>query len=208
MKKMVLFVCACILLVTAQARYLKSTSDEKTLGDVQDEFVRQKDAFTSAGDSNGIPADDVSLATTTELTGDKLPKSINFDGNRGNLPWPVASGIVAIHFGTYTVDGVKGYSDGIYINVLPGDSVRAVADGVIAGVFDIDGSNAVIVKHDKYFTTYNNLENVPLNKGDSIKAGKALGNIITSGTGNSQLLFMINDEKGAPLDPEKWLRRA
>lgn len=157
--------------------------------------------------NNDVPAGDINTNGISDVVGDKPAKAISFEGSRGSLPWPVTAGLIAIHFGPYTVDGIKGISDGIYINLAAGDSVKAVADGVISGVYDIGGSTAVILKHEKYYTTYNNLEGIAVNKGDTVKAGKVLGIMAGTGPGESQLLFMINDDKGTPLDPERWLKR-
>jgi len=140
-----------------------------------------------------------------ESTQEGLTQSLNFES--GNLPWPVSSGIVTIHFGPYSVGGIKGISDGIYIALPIGASVKAVADGVVSAVFDLGGSSAVIVRHGKYFTTYNNLGSVSVNKGDAVKAGKVLGTTAADDAGEGQLLFMVNNEKGSPLDPERWLKR-
>ena len=216
MKKMVLAMCSCILLLSAHTQYVQSKTAAVTqpaagfaanLYTIRDKVAMQDEAFEAAGSINEAPVENIGVAGINELAGDKPAKTINFEGSRGNLPWPVAAGTVAIHFGPYAVDGIKGFSDGIYINLAAGDSVRAVADGVISGVFDVDGSNAVIIKHGKYFTTYNNLEGIDVNKGDSIKAGKVLGVTTAIDEGESQLLFMVNDEKGTPLDPERWLKR-
>jgi len=140
-----------------------------------------------------------------ESTQEGLTQSLNFES--GNLPWPVSSGIVTIHFGPYSVGGIKGISDGIYIALPVGASVKAVADGIVSAVFDLGGSSAVIVRHGKYFTTYNNLGSVSVNKGDAVKAGKVLGATAADDAGEGQLLFMVSNEKGSPLDPERWLKR-
>jgi len=216
MKKMVLAMCACILLLTAHTQTLQP----KTLTTIQvpgklaadfsmalDNVMIQDETFVAADGNNDEAVNDLDAAGISGLTGDKPTKPINFEGNRGSLPWPVTAGLVAIHFGPYPVDGIKGFSDGIYINLQAGDSIKSVADGVISGVFYVDGSNAVIIKHGKYFTTYNNLEGIAVNRGDSIKAGKLLGIATATDAGQSQLLFMINDEKGNALDPERWLKR-
>ncbi len=141
-----------------------------------------------------------------ESTQEGLTQSLSFEN--GNLPWPVNSGIVTIHFGRYQIpgSGIVGQSDGIYIALPVGASVKAVADGVISAVFDLGGQSAVIIRHGKYFTTYNNLATVSVNKGDAVKAGKVLGTTAADDTGEGQLLFMVSNEK-TNLDPERWLKR-
>lgn len=213
---MVLAMCACILLLTAHTQHIQSINALEVQGpggfaanpDIKQDQVAVRGSIAEIADGNeNAVVDETGLAVANDLSGDKPVKPINFEGSRGSLPWPVSSGTIAIHFGPYTVNGVKGFSDGVYIKLAAGDSVKAVADGVISGVFDIDGSNAVIIKHGKYFTAYNNLEGIVVNKGDSIKAGKLLGITTADDAGESQLLFMVNDDKGNPLDPERWLKR-
>jgi septal ring factor EnvC (AmiA/AmiB activator) len=145
--------------------------------------------------------------TPLESTPEGLTQSLNFENNHGSLPWPVNSGVVTIHFGPYTIPpNIHGVSDGIYIAMPVGASVKAVADGVVSSVFDLGGQQAVLIRHGKYFTTYSNLASANVNKGDEVKAGKSIGTVAADDSGEGQLLFMVTNEKGANLDPEKWLR--
>jgi septal ring factor EnvC (AmiA/AmiB activator) len=42
-----------------------------------------------------------------ESTPEGLTESLNFESNRGKLPWPVNSGFVSIHFGSYEIPGTR-----------------------------------------------------------------------------------------------------
>jgi septal ring factor EnvC (AmiA/AmiB activator) len=97
-------------------------------------------------------------ASDLEVTDEGRRMSINFEAGKGSLPWPV-NGVPTIRFGSYTIPGtrLKGQSDGLYISVPTGTSVRAVADGEVSSVYDLGGEQAVTVKHGKYFTTYSHL---------------------------------------------------
>ena len=143
-----------------------------------------------------------------ESTAEGLTYSLNFEANRGNLPWPVNTGIVAIHFGLYQIPGtgMHGQNDGITIALPVGTSVKAVADGKVSAIFDLGGQNAVLVNHGKYFTTYSNLGAVNVNKGDEVKAGKVLGAAAADDTGEGQLQFQVSNDKAIFQDPEKWLK--
>lgn len=142
-----------------------------------------------------------------ESTPEGLKVSLNFEANKLKLPWPVSSGIVTIHFGPYQLtEHLKGVSDGIYISTPVGATVKAVADGLVSTVFDLGGASAVLVRHGKYFTVYNNLSSVSVNKGDQVNAGTVLGKTAAADDGQGQLLFMITDDKGNKLDPERWLK--
>jgi septal ring factor EnvC (AmiA/AmiB activator) len=144
-----------------------------------------------------------------ESTTEGLTQSLNFENNQGNLPWPVNSGIVSIHFGRYQIPGtsIQGQNDGITIALPVGASVKAVADGEVTAIFDLGGQNAVLVRHGKYFTTYSNLASVNVNKGDHVTAGKVLGTTAPDDSGEGQLQFQVSNEKAVFLDPERWLKR-
>ncbi len=145
-----------------------------------------------------------------ESTSEGLTQSLNFENNRGRLPWPVDAGIVTIPFGSYEIPNskLKGSSEGIEIASKVGASVKAVADGEVSAVVDIgDGEQTVILIHGKYFTTYSHLSTVNVGKGDKVRAGTVLGKVAAGSDGEGQFTFMVNNERGIALNPESWLRR-
>lgn len=137
-----------------------------------------------------------------------LTSSINFEGGRGRLPWPVSTGIVSIHFGSYTIPGTKlsGKSDGITISLPVGSSVKAVADGVVSAVFDIGGPQVVVIRHGKYFTAYSNLTNIKVGNGTQVNAGSVLGSADRGQDGDGEIVFMVENSSGSYMNPESWLR--
>ncbi len=190
----------------------KTTANQQAIADNKNNAPKEqpktdrKNDEAVAGVSTGTKGD--RTYSPFESTPEGLTQSLNFETNHGNLPWPVNSGIVTIHFGPYQIPGtgLRGVSDGIYIALPVGATVKAVADGEVSSIFDLGGQSAVVIRHGKYFTTYNNLSTVNVNKGDEVKAGKAVGAAAADDTGEGQLLFMVSNEKGSPLDPEKWLK--
>jgi septal ring factor EnvC (AmiA/AmiB activator) len=161
--------------------------------------------------SDAATTDNSNTSTRTysplESTPEGISQSVNFE--KRNLPWPVNQGVVTIHFGRYQLSPtLRGVSDGIYIALPVGSAVKSVADGVVTYVGDAGGESVVMIRHGKYFTAYNNLSSVSVNKGDQVKAGTVLGKagVDDSGSGEGQLLFMVTNDKATPLDPEDWLR--
>ena len=142
-----------------------------------------------------------------ESTAEGLTESLNFEGNRGRLPWPVSSGYVSIHFGSYEIPGtsLKGNSDGITISLPVGASVKSVADGEVSAVFDVDGHPAVVVRHGKYFTAYSNLSSVQVSKGTEVHAGTVIGKADNGQSGDGEVGFSVSNGSGF-LNPEGWLR--
>lgn len=136
-------------------------------------------------------------------------QSLAFESNRGRLPWPVDAGFIAIDFGPYELPNskLKGVSDGIEISLPVGATVKSVADGEVSSVFDLGGEQAVVVRHGKYFTTYSHLSSVNVSKGSKVRSGTVIGRAAADEAGSGMVLFMVSNEKGNPLDPERWLKR-
>jgi murein hydrolase activator len=128
----------------------------------------------------------------------------NFEKDRGHLPWPVASGTIAMGFGPHEyIKGIIHNNQGITIESPAGTPVTAVFDGDVQSVFNVGDVSAVMIRHGRYFTTYSNLSSVSVSKGQSVKMGQLLGKLGDIG----QLEFVLSDEKDHLFDPEKWLRK-
>lgn len=143
-----------------------------------------------------------------ESTTEEANISINFENSRGRLPWPADQGYVSTHFGPYTVPGtkLKGDMPGVEITLPVGSNIKNVADGEISAVFDLGNGQTVVIRHGKYFTTYTNLSNVSVSKGQQVKPGKVLGKAVAGMSGDGQIIFMVTNDKGANMDPERWLK--
>lgn len=146
--------------------------------------------------------------TPLESTPEGREMSINFENNRGSLPWPVSSGVVTAHFGIENIPGtkLKRKTDGIEISLPVGSVVKCVADGRISYISEVEGEQVIIIQHGKYFTGYTNLSSVSVNKNQEVKAGTVLGRSGVSIDGEGSLIFMIMNEKSTPIDPEIWLK--
>jgi murein DD-endopeptidase MepM/ murein hydrolase activator NlpD len=74
-------------------------------------------------------------------------------------------------------------------------------------VFAVPGNgNAVMLKHGDYYSTYSNLEQVSVKRGDNVKSAAQLGTVgKDSNTGNYLLHFEIWEGKNKE-NPEDWLR--
>lgn len=133
-----------------------------------------------------------------------------FRGNQNRLPWPVDNGYLTAHFGDNVIEGTNIHwnSSGITVSTIPGASVKAVFDGEVSSVFNVEGNYGVIIRHGNYYTTYGNLGSVSVAKNSQVKAGQAIGRAASSDTedGRGQVEFMIMKETSY-LNPEAWLRR-
>ncbi|MBO9634717.1 MAG: peptidoglycan DD-metalloendopeptidase family protein [Chitinophagaceae bacterium] len=143
-----------------------------------------------------------------ESTPEGLALSGGFEKQKGKLPWPVDKGSVKLHYGTYTIEGtpIRGNNPGITLETNTGAAVKAVYDGEVTTVFDIEGNWAVMVQHGKYFTVYSNLASISVSKGQKVSMGQVIGKAGSNDDGNGEVEFIITLEK-ANQNPEFWLRR-
>ncbi len=178
------------------------------------EELKKKEAAAKASEGTADKA--VTKTTTTaekkaeprksvfDATPEGMIVSDNFEKNKGRLPWPVEAGIIKTPFGNYGIEGTKivGNNPGITIETSAGASVKAVFDGDVSSVFDIEGTTVVLVRHGKYFTTYSGLGSVNVSKGSKVKAGQVIGRANESG----EIDFLLLQEN-RNMNPESWLRQ-
>jgi septal ring factor EnvC (AmiA/AmiB activator) len=148
------------------------------------------------------------VESVLESTPEGFRISGSFESNKGRLPWPIEKGNVKIHFGTYSIEGTKlrGNNPGITLATEPGAVVRAVFEGEISRIFDIDGNWSVLIRHGKYFTVYSNLSSVSVSKDQKVSSGAVLGRAAANDDGNGEIEFLLMQEN-RNLDPESWIRR-
>lgn len=143
-----------------------------------------------------------------ETTEEGRETSISFENNKGGLPWPVATGIVNIHFGVESIPGTKldRKSDGIEVAVPKGTAVKSVANGTVVYVGDVNGDKTVLIKHGKYFTAFSCLSSASVSNGQEVRAGTVIGRSGINLDGEGSVLFSICNEKAVYFDPENWLK--
>ncbi len=141
-----------------------------------------------------------------ENTPEGLLISQNFEGNRGSLPWPIDRGVVTLNYGNNKVDKLDVPSEGITMETAIGSPVKAVFDGVVLSVFNVGNMQVVTIQHGKYFTTYSNLNNATVSRGQSVKTGQTIGSAASNDFGVGEMSFQIDTEKST-LNPSGWLRK-
>jgi len=130
----------------------------------------------------------------------------NFESNKRNLPWPVNSGYVLLHYGPNTLaNGVVVNSDGISIGCDVGTSVKAIFKGEVLLVNNYDDVQMVVIKHGRYFTGYSNLSGVTVSKGQTVEVGQVIGKAAANLDGIGAVDLQINNEK-SDMNPETWLK--
>ncbi len=135
----------------------------------------------------------------------------NFKANRGRLPWPVEKGFVSSGYGDQPhpqFPSLRIHNSGVDITTESGSNARAVFGGEVTSVMVLSPINkAVMVQHGDYFTVYQNLSSVSVNKGDKVSIKQILGKIRTNKeTGLTVLKFIIS-QNTTYSNPATWLSR-
>lgn len=136
----------------------------------------------------------------------------NFVSNRGKLPMPISGPyIITSHYGQYAVEGLRNVkldNKGIDIQGKPGAQARAIFDGKVAAVFQLNGLFNVLIRHGNYISVYCNLSSASVKSGDTVNTKQAIGQVFSdaSDNGRTVLHFQLRKEKDK-LNPEPWLNR-
>ncbi len=143
----------------------------------------------------------VFLGTDAELS-----LNTNFERNKGNLPWPVNSGYLLLHYGLNKLgNGVEVISEGLSIGTVIGTPVKAIFDGEVKAVDNYDDLQMVVIKHGMYFTGYSNISGVNLKKGQMVTVGQVIGKVAANLDGVGAIDLMISKDK-SELNPGIWLK--
>lgn len=161
-------------------------------------------AGTKKGNTAPLEAYSMSKADR-ELSG-------TFANNRGKLPMPITGPyIITSHYGQYAVEGLRNVkldNKGIDIQGKPGAQARAIFNGKVAAVFQLNGLFNVLIRHGSYISVYCNLSSASVKQGDEVSTKQAIGSIFSDKAdgGRTVLHFQLRREK-EKLNPEPWLNR-
>ena len=138
--------------------------------------------------------------------------SSDFVANRGKLPMPITTSyIIVSHYGQYNVAGLRNVTldnKGIDIQGKPGAQARAIFNGKVAAVFQLNGLFNVLVRHGSYISVYCNLAKSDVKQGDDVTTKQVLGTVYSDASDNNRtvLHFQLRKEKDK-LNPEVWLNK-
>ena len=172
--------------------------------------ANRKAALEKAKANPGAPVSKAAVSSSKiELTPESKLIADNFRANRGRLPYPVEKGYVSLGYGDQThplFNTIKVHNSGVEITTDQGASARAVFGGEVSSVIVISPVNkAVMIQHGDYFTVYQNLSSVNVNKGDKVSIKQSIGKVRTNGeTGKTILKFLIL-QNTTYNNPEGWL---
>lgn len=151
----------------------------------------------------------VSNSSKFDLTPEATLVANNFTANKGKLIWPVEKGIKSQGFGEYrdpVYPGIKHESNGVIIATDEGALARAIFEGEVIAILAVPGGKkGVTIKHGNFISTYYNLSDVYVRKGDMVALKTKLGKIYTNqSNGQTRLKFYLYEDT-SKLNPEEWV---
>lgn len=184
------------------------------------EEARREAAARKKADTNGKGASKTGTAAKPKsepldaFTMSKADRELSgsFVANRGKLPMPISGPyIITSCYGQYSVEGLRNVkldNKGIDIQGKPGAQARAIFDGKVAAVFQLNGLFNVLIRHGNYISVYCNLSSASVKSGDTVSTKQSIGQIFSDGADNGRtvLHFQLRREK-EKLNPEPWLNR-
>ncbi|WP_082864128.1 murein hydrolase activator EnvC family protein [Polaribacter atrinae] len=134
-----------------------------------------------------------------------------FELNKGKLPWPVSEGIVVRKFGTQphpSFPGITVNGTGLHIVTKEGISAQAIFNGRVLNVLvSAEGRKNILIQHGNYISSYNNLENVTVHKGDVVVTGQKIGQVFTDKVSKKTKLIFVLFKNTTRLNPSSWILR-
>ncbi|MDD3036270.1 peptidoglycan DD-metalloendopeptidase family protein [Bacteroides sp.] len=196
-------------LINEEIERARKRAEEEARRDVT---IRKKSDTNDKEDAGTVAATKSKPVDAYKMSKEDRELSSNFAANRGKLPMPVTGPyIIASHYGQYAVEGLRNVqldNKGIDIQGKPGAQARAIFDGKVAAVFQLNGLFNVLIRHGNYISVYCNLSSASVKSGDTVKTKQEIGQIFSDATNNGRavLHFQLRREK-EKLNPEPWLNR-
>ena len=170
------------------------------------------------------PTKETSTTTNTETTTKKVitisetkevALNLNFETNKGRLPWPVEKGTITEGFGKHAhpkIPNLFTNNNGVDITTHKNANIRAVFEGEVTSVLSIPGAGkVVIIKHGNYRTVYSNLKEVYVSAGSKVTTKQAVGALLPAeGEALSIAHFEIHhvaNGKINRINPSLWITR-
>lgn len=145
-------------------------------------------------------------STISKLKTEAANRRLSYKGKKqGQLPWPL-QGNVTQKFGA--AQGGQTTASGILIQAANGQPVRAVADGQVIYADWLRGYGWVIVLDhgNGLMSLYGHNQSLLKSPGDVVRSGDHVALVGQSGGRERSGLYFEIRQKGAAVDPLRWLR--
>ena len=138
---------------------------------------------------------------------------LNFESNKGKLPWPVDKGTITEGFGKNahpTLENVFTNNSGIDISAPKSAQVRSVFEGEVTSILNIPGAGkVVIIKHGNYRTVYTNLQDTYVSKGSKVNTKQAIGSLIVNANSSVSVahfeIHLVVGSAVQTINPTLWV---
>ena len=197
---------------------LKKSSTTKTTKTKSKTKSKEKETKKKAGTSEKKQTESTSKKSEEAVfveTPESSALGSSFSGNKGKLPFPVASGTITEKFGTNphpTIKNVFTNNNGVDISTAKNANVRSVFEGEVSSVLTIPGAGkVVIIKHGNYRTVYSNLRECYVSVGTKVSTKQSIGSLLTYESGSVSIahfeIHLVSGGNIQCLNPSLWLSR-
>lgn len=185
----------------------KKKQEAKKIDQQIEKLIRS--AIAASNKKSGVKTKAKASSSEFLLTPEATIIANNFSANKGKLIWPVEKGIKSQGFGIYKdpiYPGIKHESNGVIIATDSGAKARAIFEGEVIAILSVPGGNkGVQIKHGNFISTYYNLDQLYVKKGDRVAIKEALGTVFTNtSNGQTRLKFYLY-QNTSKLNPEDWV---
>ena len=194
-----------------ESKYSSAISKKKQEAKKIDQQIEKliRSAIAASNKKSGVKTKSKASSSEFLLTPEATIIAKNFSANKGKLIWPVEKGIKSQGFGIYKdpiYPGIKHESNGVIIATDSGAKARAIFEGEVIAILSVPGGNkGVQIKHGNYISTYYNLDQLYVKKGDKVAIKEALGTVFTNtSNGQTRLKFYLY-QNTSKLNPEDWV---
>ena len=135
----------------------------------------------------------------------QIDSSKLFESSKGKWPTPVPR-----YLKIYDNENLKHFPSNQFdstLRIITDSSyqVKAVHDGTVTAIFQVDGEYTVLTSFGNYFISYSRLTKPNLVKDEYIKAGQQLGQIMKDWTEDNYTLEIALSKGTKQLSAEKWI---
>ncbi len=194
-----------------ESKYASAIQNKKKEARKIDQQIEKliRSAIAASNKKAGAGKAKITSSNKFILTPEATLVANNFSANKGKLIWPVEKGIKSQGFGVYNdavYPGIKHQSNGVIITTDKGAKARAIFEGEVIAILSVPGGNkGVQIKHGNFISTYYNLSNLYVKKGDKVTIKTELGEVYTNrSNGQTRLKFYLYEDTSR-LNPEEWV---
>ena len=128
-----------------------------------------------------------------------------FEKSKGKWPIPISK-----YLKIYDNENLKHFAANQFDSTLriitdSAYQVKAVYDGKVIGIIEVEGEYSILTEFGNYFLAYSRLTKPDLKEGEFIKAGQSLGYVVKNWTEKDYTLEIMLSKGDKQLSAQKWI---